>query len=590
MPMKLQRIALRVSVAYGIFAALWILLSDRALVALVSDPQTVSRLSIYKGWAFVAVTGFLLYGSLQTQLQRWQEEAAARIDAEKGLRESEERYRVAIESSNDGVTLIKGDEHIFVNRRFLDIFGYDTADEVMGKPLFMVVQPRRPRDGSRIRPVEGGRKPVPERLRIQGNYEGRHHQAYRSLRRGGYLSRRARGTRISQGRHRAESSRRGLAREPAPACRGGQPGQDSPLGTRRGNREFVFNDSFYALYGTTAEYEGGYRMPRGEYGARFIHPDDREELRRQVTENRARPRTGDLEQYEHRGLRRDGEVIHILTRNRVVMDSDGRTIKVVGVNQDITARREMEDALRESETKLRAILDGSRDALAVTKDGIRTFVNPAYVSLFGYESADELIGKPAIDVIAPESRDLVRDLAGKRASGQPAPSFYEVTGLKKDGTTFLMDTTISSYVLEGERFVLAVLRDITEKKRLEEQLRQAQKMEAVGTLAGGVAHDFNNILTVIMGFGNLMQMSMGKDDIHRPHVDQIVASSERAADLTRSLLAFSRKQRITLEPHEVNGVVTSTAKLLARLLPEDIGAHDAPCRRGYLDACSTSPR
>ena len=96
-------------------------------------------------------------------------------------------------------------------------------------------------------------------------------------------------------------------------------------------------------------------------------------------------------------------------------------------------------------------------------------------------------------------------------------------------------------------------------------------MEAVGTLAGGVAHDFNNILTVIMGLGNLMQMSIDKDDILRPYVDQIVASSERAADLTQSLLAFSRKQRITLAPHTVNGVVTSTAKLLKRLLPEDIG-------------------
>jgi len=92
----------------------------------------------------------------------------------------------------------------------------------------------------------------------------------------------------------------------------------------------------------------------------------------------------------------------------------------------------------------------------------------------------------------------------------------------------------------------------------------------VGTLAGGVAHDFNNILTVIMGLGNLMQMEIDKDDIHRAYIDQIVASSERAADLTRSLLAFSRKQRITLEPHKVNGVVTSTAKLLTRLLPEDI--------------------
>jgi PAS domain S-box-containing protein len=239
--------------------------------------------------------------------------------------------------------------------------------------------------------------------------------------------------------------------------------------------------------------------------------------------------------------------------------------------RDITERKQAKEALRESETKLRAILDGSRDAIGVSKDGMCTFTNPAYVSLFGYESADEVMGKPIIDLIAPESRGLVAEVVKKRARGESTPSFYEATALKKDRTTFLMELSVSSYVLKGERFALAILRDITEKKQLQDQLRQAQKMEAVGTLAGGVAHDFNNILTVIMGLGNLMQMSIGKDEILRPYVDQIVASSERAADLTRSLLAFSRKQRITLEPHRVNGIVTSTAKLLRRLLPEDIG-------------------
>ena len=334
--------------------------------------------------------------------------------------------------------------------------------------------------------------------------------------------------------------------------------------------EFTFNDAFYDLFGTTAEREGGYRMPREEYRRRFVHPDDLDELRRQVNENKARPRTDDIEQYEHRGVRRDGKVIHVLNRNRVIMDGSGRVLKVVGVNQDITDRKKIEDALRESETKLRAILDGSRDAISVSKDGIRIFANPATASLFGYGSVDELIGAPVLDVIAPESRDYVREMMNKRVRGEPVPPTYEATALKKDGSMFLMELTVSSYVVKGEEFALAVLRDISEKKRLEDQLRQAQKMEAVGTLAGGVAHDFNNILTVIMGLGNLMQMEFGKDDINRAYIDQIVASSERAADLTQSLLAFSRKQRITLEPHNVSDVARSTAKLLTRLLPEDI--------------------
>ena len=235
--------------------------------------------------------------------------------------------------------------------------------------------------------------------------------------------------------------------------------------------EFVFNDAFYTLYGTSAEREGGYRMSREKYVDEFVHRDDREELRRQAYENRARRPVDGLEHYEHRGVRRDGELMQILVRTRVVTDSNGRVLKIVGVNQDITARKEMEDALRESETKLRAILDYSRDAIGVSKDGIRTFVNPAYLSLFGYESGDEIIGKPVIDFIAPESRGLVMETANKRATGEPVSSLYEVKALKKDGTTFWMEGSISHYVLKGEKYTLAIFRDVTERRRAEDEVR-----------------------------------------------------------------------------------------------------------------------
>jgi two-component system NtrC family sensor kinase len=117
---------------------------------------------------------------------------------------------------------------------------------------------------------------------------------------------------------------------------------------------------------------------------------------------------------------------------------------------------------------------------------------------------------------------------------------------------------------------LAFGRDITEKSKLEEQLRQAQKIEAIGQLAGGVAHDFNNILTAIIGFGSLAKMKTNPADPTRPLIDNILASADRAAHLTRSLLAFSRKQILLPKPVDLNNIINSVVKLISRLIGEDI--------------------
>ena len=136
---------------------------------------------------------------------------------------------------------------------------------------------------------------------------------------------------------------------------------------------------------------------------------------------------------------------------------------------DVRARAE--EALRESETKLRAILDGSRDAIGVSKEGIHTFANPAYVSLFGYENDEELIGTPITNLIAPESRDVVEERLKRQGAGKPVPSFYELTGLKKDGTTFPAEASSLPSGLKGEQFPSSIMRDITERKRAEEEVR-----------------------------------------------------------------------------------------------------------------------
>ena len=282
---------------------------------------------------------------------------------------------------------------------------------------------------------------------------------------------------------------------------------------------------------------------------------------------------------EHRIIRRDGEVRHILARIRVVKDDSGRIVKRYGANQDITERKQMEKALQEGEEQFRAMFEGSPFGMVMAGADFGFIrANAAFRRMLGY-TEQELASLTFKDITHPEhiAEDALQ--VNNLVSGKIRLYRTEKRYVRKDKEVVWGSVTVNIMRGRDDRFLyfFTTVEDITQRKqaekeqvRLEEQLRQAQKMEAVGTLAGGVAHDFNNILTVIMGLGNLMQMSLDKDDVHRPYVDQIVASSERAADLTQSLLAFSRKQRIALEPHKVNGVVTSTAKLLKRLLPEDI--------------------
>jgi PAS domain S-box-containing protein len=173
--------------------------------------------------------------------------------------------------------------------------------------------------------------------------------------------------------------------------------------------------------------------------------------------------------------------------------------------------------------------------------------------------------------LQPDGRDS-RKKAGEKiqAAYGGSPQFFEWIHCKADGTLFIAEVSLSLIELTGGIFLLAVVRDISDRRQLEEQLLQAQKMEAIGILAGGVAHDFNNILSTVVGYSSLLNMKLKKDDPLKEYIERILVATERAVHLTSSLLAFSRKQDIELQPVEINGAISGFHKILARLIGEDI--------------------
>ena len=242
----------------------------------------------------------------------------------------------------------------------------------------------------------------------------------------------------------------------------------------------------------------------------------------------------------------------------------GTLLRMVGTVQDITDRKRAEDEVR----MLKHSIDVHRDgAYWLNAESELVYVNEAACRTLGYER-EELIGKTVFDSRPSQTREGMKQIwEGLRASG----SFLgEAIHRRKDGSEFPVEIVATYIEFGGQRVCLRFRPRHLREEKPRRELRQAQKMEALGTLTGGIAHDFNNILTVIMGLGNFLQMGIDEDDNRRACVDQIVASSEKAADLVQSLLAFSRKKRITPEPRHVNEVVTNAATLLTRLLPEDI--------------------
>ena len=240
----------------------------------------------------------------------------------------------------------------------------------------------------------------------------------------------------------------------------------------------------------------------------------------------------------------------------------------IAVVQDITERKRAEQSLRQSEERYRVLFDRNLAAVFHTSGDKLLDCNEAMCRMFGY-SREEL---HALDL-----RTLYCDISD-RSTGQKLLYHdgylknHQVELRRKDGTVITVLSNLDVFHEEGKQvpIVVGVMLDITEVRRLQEQLLQAQKMEAIGKLAGGIAHDFNNILMVIQSYTELLQDRLPADSGHRKHTREIMKAADRAASLTRQMLAFSRKQILSPVVLDLNAVVDEAAKMLRRLIGEDI--------------------
>ena len=273
-------------------------------------------------------------------------------------------------------------------------------------------------------------------------------------------------------------------------------------------------------------------------------------------------------------MRPDGAIRWIRNRAFPVRDASGQVNRVVGVAQDLTSTKEAEaEQLHRRETRFRSLIEHASDLIAaLNAEGLIRFQSPSVERVLGY-LPEELLGRNVFEFIHPEDLPQVRSALQRAVFDPSATVSVEYRFRHRDGRWRLLQSTGRALPADGDECLMVLnSRDITEQKCLEAQLRQAQKMEAVGQLAGGVAHDFNNLLSVIFGHRELLEMSLPPDEQSRESVAEIGRAAERAAALTRQLLAFSRQQVLDPQVLDLNTVVAAAEKMLRRIIGEDIAA------------------
>jgi two-component system cell cycle sensor histidine kinase/response regulator CckA len=478
--------------------------------------------------------------------------------SEKGLRESEKRYRSLIQTAEDIIfTLSLEGKFTTLNQAFETITGFSRA-EYLGRHFQAIIHPE---DLSlaldTFERLVAGHTPPPYELRILSKS-------------GEYLTGEMISTPLIQGGKILEIM--SIARDITARKRMEKSCQESEAKYRdlfESANDLIMSvipDGTFQYVNRTWRETLGYTE---EEVARLtlldiIHPDSR------INCLEAFQRIVAGEKIDHIGatfVAKDGRPI--LVEGSINCSTvAGRPTATRAIFRNITESRRSEEFIKN-------VLETVDEGFIVISPDFRIIsVNTAYCSKLKLPLHD-IIGRHCYEIshhVSLPCYESGEDCAvrGTFETGEPHTSVH--THFDKEGNPIYAE--VKSFPLKDSQgkiiSAIEIHNDITEKKKLEEKLRHAQKMEAIGTLAGGVAHDFNNILTAIIGYSSLMQMKMDQNDPLRPSVDSILASTERATNLTQSLLAFSRKQTIAAKHVDMNTIMRRVKKLIERLIGEDI--------------------
>jgi PAS domain S-box-containing protein len=515
-------------------------------------------------------------------LAQWVEERTARLleinkklkteiterrRAEKALRESEERYRLAVEHSNDGFALSEQGRIMYVNQRFMQIFGYRQEQDVINQRISSFIHPddRQWVEDNYNRRQRG--EAAPSRYEFKGiRKDGRVIYIEVSSTKSSFH-----GRPVNLAYLRDITDRK-LAKEAL---------LESELRFRLSFENAAIGMIMADLNGRLLEVNPSMCAMLGYSEAELLkinikdltHPDDHE---RDIQKHRQLLR-GETPyvRLEKRYIHKNGESIWGMVSCSIIRDADGSPLYLVAQVQNVTQQKTAQEELRKSEERYRNLFENTGTATFVVDEDMTIIkVNAKCLELSGY-TREEIEGKlKTVDFVAEQDVEKIKQYHfGRREKNSRVPSEYEFKFVDKYGQE--KDVIIQTGMIAGTQKSIESITDISARKRIEEQrktleaqLQQAQKMEAIGTLAGGIAHDFNNLLMGIQGNTSLALLDIDSSHPNYERLKSIQSHVQNATALTRQLLGFARGGKYEVRPTDLNLLIRHNAHMFGRTRKE----------------------